>query len=63
MIYYNFNWFIIKEEKNYMSYNGVWTMAETNDGKLRKVAFELLTRGRKLADKLDVEPFIIYNRK
>ena len=46
-----------------MSYNGVWTMAETNDGKLRKVAFELLTRGRKLADKLDVDltSFIIGN--
>ncbi|MBF8437412.1 electron transfer flavoprotein subunit alpha/FixB family protein [Halanaerobiaceae bacterium Z-7014] len=46
-----------------MSYNGVWTMAETNDGKLRTVAFELLTRGRKLADKLDVDlsSFIIGN--
>lgn len=46
-----------------MSYNGVWTMAETNDGELRRVAFELLTRGRKLADKLDEEltSFIIGN--
>lgn len=46
-----------------MSYNGVWTMAETNNGKLRRVAFELLTRGRKLADKLDEEltSFVIGN--
>ncbi|MFW5993980.1 MAG: electron transfer flavoprotein subunit alpha/FixB family protein [Halanaerobiaceae bacterium] len=46
-----------------MSYNGVWTMAETNEGELRRVAFELLTRGRKLADKLDEElsSFIIGN--
>ncbi|MFN2363578.1 MAG: electron transfer flavoprotein subunit alpha/FixB family protein, partial [Halarsenatibacteraceae bacterium] len=46
-----------------MSYNGVWTMAETNKGELRRVAFELLTRGRKLADKLDEEltSFIIGN--
>ncbi|MGM0414104.1 MAG: electron transfer flavoprotein subunit alpha/FixB family protein [Bacillota bacterium] len=46
-----------------MSYSGVWTMAETNDGELRRVAFELLTRGRKLADKLDEDltSFIIGN--
>ena len=38
-----------------MSYNGVWTMAEARDGELEQVSFELLTRGRKLADKLDEE--------
>ncbi|MBN2874185.1 MAG: electron transfer flavoprotein subunit alpha/FixB family protein [Spirochaetales bacterium] len=30
----------------------VWTIAEQHDGKLRDVSFELLARGRKLADKL-----------
>lgn len=38
-----------------MSYNSVWTMAEAHDGELEQVSFELLTRGRKLADKLDEE--------
>ena len=36
-----------------MSYKGVWTMAEARDGELKQVSFELLTRGRKLADKLN----------
>jgi len=34
-----------------MTYAGVWTIAEARDGALRQVSFELLTRGRKLADK------------
>ncbi len=38
-----------------MSYQGVWTLAEVKEGRLKRVAFELLTRGRKLADKLEVE--------
>ncbi len=38
-----------------MNYHGVWTIAETNRGKIKEVSFELLTRGRKLADKLDTE--------
>jgi len=38
-----------------MSYRGVWTIAEENQGKIREVSYELLTRGRKLADKLGVE--------
>ena len=38
-----------------MDYHGVWTIAETNRGKIKKVSFELLNRGRKLADKLDTE--------
>jgi len=32
--------------------NHVWTIAEQNKGKLRAVSFELLSRGRKLADKI-----------
>ncbi len=38
-----------------MSYQGVWTLAEVKEGRLKRVAFELLPRGRKLADKLEVE--------
>lgn len=38
-----------------MDYQGIWTMAETQNGQLKKVSFELLTRGRKLADKLKTE--------
>jgi len=33
----------------------VWTIAEQHDGKLKDVSFELLSRGRKLADKLDTK--------
>jgi electron transfer flavoprotein alpha subunit len=36
-----------------MSY--VWTIAEQSKGKLRDVSFELLSRGRKLADKMDTK--------
>jgi len=35
-----------------MNYHGVWTIAETNRGKIKEVSFELLTRRQKLADKL-----------
>ena len=38
-----------------MSYQGVWTIAEANDGEIRTVSYELLTRGRELADKLRCE--------
>ena len=38
-----------------MKYHGVWTIAETYRGKIKDVSFELLTRGRKLADKLGTE--------
>jgi len=31
--------------------NGVWTLAEQHEGKLKAVSFELLSRGRSLADK------------
>ena len=36
-----------------MSY--VWTLAEQSNGRLREVSFELLSRGRKLADKLETK--------
>lgn len=36
-----------------MSY--VWTIAEQSKGKLRDVSFELLSRGRKLADKMNTK--------
>ena len=38
-----------------MDYHGVWTMAETERGRIRTVSYELLSRGRKLADKLGKE--------
>lgn len=38
-----------------MNYHGVWTIAETNKEKIKEVSFELLNRGRKLADKLGTE--------
>lgn len=38
-----------------MNYHGVWIIAEADQGKIRDVSFELLTRGRKLADKLGTE--------
>jgi len=40
-----------------MEYKNIWTMAETRDGNLKDVSFELLSRGRALADKLE-EPLI-----
>lgn len=33
----------------------VWTIAEQHNGKLRDISFELLARGRKLADKLETK--------
>jgi len=36
-------------------FQGVWVFAEQRDGKLKSVAYELLTEGRKLADKLGTE--------
>lgn len=35
--------------------NYLWTIAEQSKGKLRDVSFELLSRGRKLADKMDTK--------
>ncbi len=36
-------------------FQGVWVFAEQRDGRLKSVAYELLTEGRKLADKLGTE--------
>ncbi|MCL2833329.1 MAG: electron transfer flavoprotein subunit alpha/FixB family protein [Treponema sp.] len=41
--------------KNAASKNSVWTLAEQHEGKLKRVSFELLARGRILADKLGTE--------
>ncbi len=38
-----------------MEYKGVWTIAEAHEGDLKAVSFELLSRGRKLADELEEE--------
>lgn len=40
---------------NIEAYKGVWIFAEQRDGKLQKVALELLGKGRELADTLGVE--------
>jgi len=38
-----------------MNYKGVWTIAEAAGGEIKSVSYELLNRGRKLADKLGSE--------
>ena len=38
-----------------MNQSGVWILAEQKGGKLRTVSFELLNRGKGLADKLGVK--------
>lgn len=40
---------------NIADYKGVWVFAEQRDGKLQKVALELLGKGKELADKLETE--------
>ena len=40
---------------NKSDFKGVWILAEQRDGKLEKVSYELLGKGRDLADKLGVE--------
>jgi electron transfer flavoprotein alpha subunit len=37
-----------------MTYQGVWTLSEQKNGKLHPVSYELLNRGKGLAEKLDV---------
>ena len=37
------------------AYRGVWTVAESHEGRLKAVSFELLRRGRELADSLKQE--------
>ncbi|MEM2143921.1 MAG: electron transfer flavoprotein subunit alpha [Candidatus Jordarchaeaceae archaeon] len=44
-----------REEIDLSEYKGVWIYAEQSDGKLKNVALELLSEGRKLADKLGEE--------
>jgi electron transfer flavoprotein alpha subunit len=36
-----------------MEYKNIWTMAETHEGRLKDVSYELLSRGRALADILE----------
>ena len=40
-------------ETDLSSYKGVWVFAEWREGVIHKVSHELLSTGRKLADKLD----------
>ncbi len=37
------------------SYHGIWVFAEQRDGKLKSVGYELLAKGRQLADTLETE--------
>ena len=37
------------------SHRGVWVFAEQRGGRLKNIAYELLSRGRELADKLDTD--------
>jgi len=34
---------------------GIWVFAEVKDGNIRKVTFELLSQGKKMAEKLGEE--------
>ena len=43
------------ERKVSEGYKGVWVFAEQRDGKLKSVAYELVSEGRKLANKLGTE--------
>ncbi len=38
-----------------MKHCGVWIMAEQVDGHVQRISYELLTRGRELSDKLNVD--------
>jgi len=38
-----------------MNYHGIWTLAEAREGKIKEVSYELLTRGLKLAGRLNCE--------
>ena len=44
-----------REEIDFSEYKGVWVYAEQSEGKVKSVALELLSEGRKLADKLGEE--------
>jgi len=47
----------IEEDEQEVSegYSGVWVFAEQRDGRLKSVAYELVSEGRKLADRLGAE--------
>ncbi|QTL99611.1 electron transfer flavoprotein subunit alpha [Iocasia frigidifontis] len=38
-----------------MKYKGIWTIAEAEDGRIKEVSYELLTRGKRLSKKLGCE--------
>ena len=42
-----------------MKSKGIWIIAEQHDGKVLTVSYELLNRGRDLADKLGVDLYAI----
>ncbi|MHA1580818.1 MAG: FAD-binding protein [Candidatus Freyarchaeota archaeon] len=44
-----------RKEIDFSEYKGVWVYAEQSEGKVKSVALELLSEGRKLADKLGEE--------
>ncbi len=44
-----------KEKKDLSSYKGVWVFCEQKKGKVQSIAYELLSKGRELADTLGVE--------
>jgi len=44
-----------KNKKDVSDYRGVWVLAEQRENKLMNVSLELVSEGRKLADKLDEE--------
>jgi len=43
------------QNESQSQYEGVWTLAETDGGRVSRVSYELLTRGRALADKRGTE--------
>jgi len=47
--------FLTEEKKDLSDYRGVCVYLETNEGEVADVGFELVSEGRKLADKLGVE--------
>ena len=55
----DFEAMIMEEEKEAApaseDYKGIWVFAEQRDGEIRSVAYELLSKGRELADTLDTE--------
>ena len=46
---------------NLEDYKGVWVFAEQRDGELQKISFELLGKGREIADKFYILGSWFYN--